>query len=291
MDSRMNKYHENNNESLSRVSRHEELYKEINNSGLDNFTVKSNATVLGTQENEIYIEKIKKILDTKYKETAKRRSIRLETNDEDVSIVPESTTKEYDLNTFLSKARDDKEETYEEARAKKLRDTQYDILTNLNIETKEEEEKKEDADLMNLINTITINEVKKKESKNISNEDSEGDPLDILTELKGDENTEVFEGIKEEIERIEKTSKIMEHIKSDEVTEESKKEEEKKEEKNNNLDTSFFTTHNLFKKRDLVGGEFAEEEKMAVWVKVLIVLLVIAFLAGLVLFLKSFLNL
>ena len=51
--------------------------------------------------------------------------------------------------------------------------------------------------LYNLINTITINEVKTEKT-----EEKPIEPLDLFEDLKGDENTEVFEGIKEEIKKI-----------------------------------------------------------------------------------------
>lgn len=300
MDSRMNKYHDNNS-SMSRVSRNEDLYKGINNTELDNFTVKSNATVLGTQEQDIDIEKLKKILDNKYKDTTKRKSIRIEpTVEEKPSMVPESTTKEYDINSFIAKAHDDKEETYEEARAKKLRDTQYDILHNLHVADEEEpsddaqpielsavqkEIEKEDEDLMNLINTITINEVKTEKT-----EEKPIEPLDLFEDLKGDENTEVFEGIKEEIKKIEQTSVVLERQEEKEITEKKEEKiEEEVEKKQPNLDQTFYTTQNIFNKKDFKENDF-EEEKMSIWVKILIILLIIGFLAGLFLFLKSFLD-
>lgn len=268
MDSRMNKYQEANS-NLSRVSKNKELYQEINNSELDNFTVRSNATVIGAQEQEIDIEKIKKILDTKYNETPKRKSIRIEEEEPVSQVMSESSTKEYDLNSFLAKARDDKEESYEEARAKRLRDTQFDILNNLSLPKEEKEEINDsDPDLIELINTITINEVSKEKT---IEEKEEISPLDIFEDLKGNENTDVFDGIKEEIEKIEKTSKVLEKTKS-------------------NLDESFYTTSNLFKKKDFEDDSFIEDSKMGVGVKILIALLIISFLVGLLLFLKSFFN-
>lgn len=271
MDSRMNKYREN-NISMSRLSRNENLYKEINDSKLDNFTVKSNATVLGNHEQEIDVEKIKKILDTKYKETPKRKSIRIEQEKEQAPVVTESNTKEYDLNAFLAKAKDDKEESYQEARAKKLRDTQYDILNNLNI-PKKEDSTKDDNDLMELINTIAINEVKKKEIKNAD----EISPLDILEDLKGNDDTEVLEGIKEEVTKHDLSNTVIESI--DDI----------KESKNNNLDQSFYTNTNMFKDDDF-DNDFLDDDKMNIGIKILIIILVVLILAGMFLFIKSFLD-
>lgn len=273
MDSRLEKYSEEKN--LSRVSRNSELYKEINNNELDNFSVKSNATVIGNQEPEIDIEKIKKILDTKYKEGPKRKSIRIEPTKEESRLLDDTPTKEYDINVILEKAKDEKEETYEEVRAKKLRNTQFDILNNLNIkEPKEEIEKnnskKAEEDLIELINTITINESKKKAIE----EERELDPLNILEDLKGDEGTAVYEKMVEEV-----TNTNLE------------KAEEQIKENQKAIDNSFYT-NNLFKKKDFEedNNEFNEDEKLNIWIKILIVLVIILFLAGIFLFLKSFLK-
>ena len=281
-NSRLDKYSDD--KKMSRVTRNEELYKEIKDSELDGYNIRSNATVIGNQEPEIDIEKIKKILDTKYNEAPKRKSIRVEPKHEENSIIDDVPTKEYDLNIILEKAKDEKPETYEEARAKKLRNTQYDILNNLNIGDNDEDysvenniEKSEinkaEEDLMELINTITINEAKVKEEA-IKNEKDEVDPLNILEDLKGSGDTAVYDKI-EDIP----TPKV----------EEDKKEESKTTE--NALDDSFYTK-SLFKKKDFEDGsqDFLDDNKMGIGVKILIVLVIIIFAAGLFLFLKSFLN-
>ena len=277
-NSRLDKYSDD--KKMSRVTRNEELYKEIKDSELDGYNIRSNATVIGNQEPEIDIEKIKKILDTKYNEAPKRKSIRVEPKHEENSIIDDVPTKEYDLNIILEKAKDEKPETYEEARAKKLRNTQYDILNNLNIGDNDEdysvenniekpEINKAEEDLMELINTITINEAKVKEEA-IKNEKDEVDPLNILEDLKGSGDTAVYDKI-EDIP----TPKV----------EEDKKEESKAPE--NALDDSFYTK-SLFKKKDFEDGsqDFLDDNKMGIGVKILIVLVIIIFAAGLFLFLK-----
>ena len=299
MDSRMNKYSEN--ESMSRVSRNHELYKEINDGELDNFSVKSNATVIGNQEPEIDIEKIKKILDTKYNEAPKRRSIRIEQKEEE-KVEDDVPTKEYDLNVILEKAKGEKQESYEEARAKKLRNTQYDILNNLKIDTdkyqsdeekilKVEDEKTEinkaEEDLMELIHTITLNEAKIKEEAKKEDSDDEFDtgavdPLSILEDLKGSEDTAVYDKMVEEV----KTSATSNIVLNDESKEEKKLEE--KEEVDTKLDDSFYTK-SLFKKKDFVDDDFSDV-KTNIWVKIIIVIVVIAFAVGLFFFLRSFLD-
>ena len=254
MNTRSNKYQDNN--SMSRVSRNEKVYEELNNEELDNFTIKSNATVIGNQEDEIDIEKLKKILDTRYNKAPKRKSIHLEEESEEKER-PVEKTKEYDLNLVLEKAKDGKEESYEEARAKKLRDTQFDILSNLNIEDDDEPNQKEDdAELMNLINTISINETK------VKKDDDAG--KDLFEELKSNDEEDECQGIRDEIEKIEKTSKV--------------------------IDNSLYTEKNVFKDTDFEENDFdnKEDNKMSIGLRIVIIILVIAFIIGLAIFIKSY---
>ena len=270
METRIDKFNEST--SMSRVAKNSSLYKEINDSELDNFNVRSNATVIGNQEKEIDVEQIKKILDKRYNSAPRRRSIRIEPQ-EQVSRLGNDDTKEYDLTKVLEKAKDEKVETYEENRAKKLRNTQYDILNNLNLEAKEEEIKEEkkidpEENLMNLINTITINEAKKQESKK-----DDVDPLDILTDLKGEDDTQVYDSITTVTK----------------ITEIKEKEKEKIESnKDKEIDNSFYT-ENLFKKKDFEedSKDFIDDEKLGIGIKILIALVIIVFVVGLVLFIKS----
>ena len=281
MESRVSRYGESDN--MSRVKKNEELYKEINNDELDSFSLRSNATVIGTQDQEIDIEKIKKILDKRYNDAPKRKSIRVEPREE-VNSIAEEPTKEYDLNLVLEKAKDEKEESYEENRAKKLRNTQFDILSNLNIEKKEENNKvSAEEELKELINTITLNESKKKEMDAL-NEDGDIDPLSILEDLRGDDNTQVYESMSTEVTRI---TEIRE---KEPILEEEKDNIAKEEIKEETTENSFITK-NMFKKKDFEDeDDFVDDEKMDLWVKILIALVIIAFVVGLFIFLKSFLK-
>lgn len=280
MNTRENKY--SNNVGMSRVAKNDDLYKQINNSELDNFNVRSNATVIGNQEREIDVEQIKKILDKRYNSAPKRRSIRIEERPHE-NIISDEPTKEYDLTKVLEKAKDEKVETYEENRAKKLRNTQYNILSNLNVDGEEKEEVKAtpEENLMNLINTITINEAKKLEEKNSNSNDI--DPLDILSDLKGDDDTQVYESMETEVTKITEI-KEKEKENNNQITEVKNKNQEK-------LDNSFYTS-NLFKKNDFEDDnkDFVDDEKIGIGFKILIVLVVVTFLVGLFLFLKSYLK-
>lgn len=278
MDLRTDKYYEENIKTVqSRTSRNQELYKEISKTELNNYEVRSNATIIGDNKGNIDVEKIKSILDTHYKDAPKRKSIKLENIEETVKPVEE--TKEYDINVILNKAREDKEENYSEERNKKLRNTQFDILSSLNLD--EEEEKKETesrsikeenaSELQELINTISINE---KAIKDIQNGD---DPLSLFEDLKGSDHTQTLKGLKDNDDLIEQTKEtIFETVDKNE------------DEKTTSLDKSFFTKSTNFKKEDFEDFSDIEDGKSSVFVKIIIALLIIAFIAGAIILVKSF---
>ena len=300
MNSRSDKYYDEGNMSASRTSRNSSLYKEINKTELDNFEVRSNATVIGnSRDNSIDIDKIKSILDTHYNDIPKRRTIHLDEEEYTQNKVEHKDvleTKEYDINVILDKAKDGKVESYQEERAKKLRDTQFDILNNLDIDPKDyiedydgdgdgslvEEaltgERKANDELEKLINTITLNEKdfaneKKKldEKKEESNEDSE---FDIFSDLKGSENTVILEGLQE------KTEQLMKEFNEKTADKELGKTE------NEDVDTSFFTKSSKFKDSDFDDFKDVESSGGGV-VKTIIAILVIIFIIGIVILVKS----
>lgn len=186
-------------------------------------------------------------------------------------------TKEYDINAILEKAREEKEVNYEKERLKKVRDTQYDILKNLDFEEEKElEPKASDSktkdELLELINTITENELQK----------TKLDPLDILSDLKGDENTMVL-GAKEDLEE---SMKIFENEK------ETKSYETKEEPKNQKEDDSFYTGNLSFSDSDFddfddLKNDISSNRTMLI---IIIVILILLAIAGTVIFINSSLN-
>ena len=262
MSSRMNKYYEESLDTPSRYHKNEELYKEISKSELESFDIKSNATILGENKNEIDVEKIKKILDNKYNEIPKRRSIRL---DETIDIEEEKEiTKEYDINVILEKAKEQKKDNYEEERLRKLRDTQFDILNNLNITKKDDEEDRDlvEDNLKDLINTIALNE----------NRHNDSSPLDILSDLKGSDDTEVLDGLKEEIDELEDNL-----------------EKEDKNITDTKMINSFYTSSNALKNKDFEDiDDFSKSiESNNVFIKIIIGIVVIVFLVGVAILIKT----
>lgn len=257
MQSRMDKYNSSDIAYKSRTQRNQDLYKDVKNSSLTDFDVNSNVSVIDTDANSIDVNKLSKILDEKYNEYApKRKSIDIPAmkayEDEPIIEQPLVDTKEYDINAILEKAKQGKNVDYNKERLKKVREAQYEILNNLDLELKKVEDAKrnnerkaEEDNLMSLINTITELETKNKEAeKNKTTESS----LDLLSAFSDDAEADstdeklppakVIANPDLDITRTQKEIKLivvdpekakLEDIKKEEKEPEKKKEEEKKD--------------------------------------------------------------
>ena len=269
-----------------RVAKNRNLYDEMKNTDLDNFDIASNAKVIGDNNSQIDIDKIKEILEKNY-QAPQRRSLKMDIPEDEEYVMEK--TREYDINSILEAARQEKEVDYEEERLKKVRDTQYDILKNLELEASEKETtKKNKEELLELINTINLNEVQNKAKERMEEdaleeeetETEELNPLNILSDLKGDENT-VVAGAKE----------FNEEMASLEEEKAKKEKEEISEAIDEDVDESFYTNSMSFSKKDFADFDDIDEGGSGIFVKILIVFLVLAIIAGIVLFLNEFLNL
>ncbi len=297
MKTRINKYYDDTPSfAPRRTAKNNELYEEIKKSELENFDIGSNAKVIGSNESQIDINKLKDILEKNYQDVPKRRrSLQLDIkDDEEIEL---EKTREYDINAILEKAREEKEVDYQQERLKKVRDTQYDILKNLELDSFENKPKAADNktkdELIDLIQTINLNETQcktmkilKEEEKNKDDQsasEKELDPLDILNDLRGDENTvvagakEFDEALKEEKEKKEKAEK--------EKMEIAKALDE-------DIDNSFYTNSMSFNKKDFAEFDDLEESKASrIIIKILIIVVLLAIIFGVVIFLNDFLNL
>jgi len=277
MKTRVDKYLEDTeNFSPRRVSKNTNLYEEIKNGEIDTFNIGSNAKVIGEHDKQIDLDKIKDILEKNYQETPKKRSVKFETIEEEIPELEK--TKEYDINAILEQAREEKEVDYQKERLKKIRDTQYDILKNLELEAKNKAEEKSKEQLLDLINTINLNEVKQKEEKEEITSDL--DPLDILSDLKGEDST-IVAGAKE----------FTEEMKALETKEWNTEELKKDENEEKEMDNSFYTNSMTFNKKDFSDFDDLNEKGGGIIVKILIIIVFLAIIAGIVLFLNEFLNL
>ena len=277
MKTRMEKYYdeENNNIAL-RERKNKNLYENINDYEVEDYEIKTNATVLDNNAKNIDVEKIKKILDTKYNKQPKRRSIVVDEEDYQEPDISLDETREYDINAILEKARSEKEVDYEKERLKKIRDTQYDILNSLDIDTEKKEEPTEEKnELMDLINTITAKELE------VKNQKEDLDPLDILTDLKGSDNTVVVDGVHDE-ESVNETSPIMSLEEADKIKPTIM--ENKTQDLTNTLQftQSDFDDFNDLKKE-------VKSSRALIYIVIVIVCLIL--IAGVIIFLNKFLNL
>lgn len=267
MRTRMEKYYDNAEDQDNRLAKNQELYKEVTKSELDSFDVNSNMAILGDNPNSINIEQLRAMLDRKYRLEPKRKSISIDDNEEIIPVEIDET-REYDINSIIKKAKENKDAIYEADRLKKLHNTQYDILKNLNITRKEPvtSHKDDEATLVDLINTITEKEL---------SQTRELDPLDILTDLRGDDNTSVVTSPEISKEAIKK--EITSEIKG-ELLAEVKKE---------------LTASNTFTQNDFEDFNDLKEdvESTKIIIKILIIIIIISFVAGSILLINKIFDL
>ena len=329
MQSRMEKYYEQNDMELedsslysSRTKKNQELYKEVGNLELQEFDIHSNASVIGDSIENIYIDEIQDILSEKYRDDSRRKSFG-DTEEIPLPKIHLDETREYDLNSILEKVKENKEVDYEEERLRKVRSNQYDILKDLDKLTNEEEIEEEDLDSYDVLNVKKssnnkntteeellglIDTIVSKEKYIESESDGDLDPLDLFSDLRGDDDTKVMGAIQmdEESENtlglstaefaVEENTNELEYIEEDEKEvkiKESTEEVNVTKVTEDTMSDSFMTASIKITEDDF--DDFDDlKEKGGIgkfFLKLIIFLLVIAFVAGLVMLVNKFLNL
>lgn len=299
METRANKYSDDTT-NMSRTKKNQRLYTEISELQMDSFDVNSNSQVLSKDGKTIDIDRLRDMLDKRYREDVKKKSLGSIDEDEEREEIKLAETREYDINEIISKAKENKQNDYEVERLKKLRNTQVDILNQLNIDalSKIDDRVKavsddEKDELKALIDTINLTE-----ETNALKKLEDMDPLDLLDDLKGDDDTKI-EGVgafTEEIIRqakLEAAKEIIEEKKEEvKKAQEELNKEEKEETKTNKLDKSFYTDSTKFTTEDFDDFKDLKEDMTAskVIIRILIVLIIIAFICGVVFLLNSVLN-
>ena len=203
MNSRMDKYTET-PILKTRTEKNKSLYEQIKTSDIDKFDITSNATVIGEDINKIDIDKVKDMLDKRYRDEYNKRTfkVREEENDDlDTKVVD---TKEYVINAILEKAKKTQNVDYEKERLKKIHDTQYDILKKLNIE-EDSQEIMEDTEenIVNLMNTITQLEMKNSKKESVGNTTA----LDLLSDLSDNDTNTIYKTMELDKENISQKTK------------------------------------------------------------------------------------
>lgn len=188
MESRMEKYYKEDLSSFNRTKRNEKLYREISSeiSNLDNLPIPDNLSEIdinGLKEIISSRDEYRKSKELKERDTFRREEILREEQKENNRI--------YDINVLLENA---KNEINKSAEVNKEEDKKIDanFLTSL-----------EDANIPVADDAIELSEQLPEQEEKESNTDSL--PLDILVDLKGDDNTSVTDPIvKEEVTMIKK---------------------------------------------------------------------------------------
>ena len=226
MNSRMDRYAETPN-LKSRVEKNQDLYEQIKSSDIDKFDISSNATVIGEDISRIDVDKVKDMLDKRYRDQYDKRSLRYKEQDEDLVDEKKYDTKEYDINAILEKAKKTQNVDYEKERLKKVHDTQYDILKKLNIDETTEEEVMEDSEenIVNLINTITNLELQNSKKNSTGNTTA----LDLLSDLSDNDTNTVYKTM--ELDKEEISTKTEDNLDEEDLSIEDKYDDFKELEK------------------------------------------------------------
>lgn len=299
-----------NDNTPSRVRKNANLYRRIDASKIDEIEVPKKEELLENNTSTIDVEKLKSMLDKKYREPES------ESLKSDEPIVHEhinlEETREYDLDDILTKARDNDDTDYKVERLKKLSDTNSLILDGLNIKDQKDEAYQEKPSkvssdskkLIELIDTINLKEQEGydsllKESKTLPaaldlENTSDNEPLDMLSSLKGDnENTKVVGA-----SSINKTTADNDDTKYEDIDLDETDDDFDTTEVVNRDDTSEFTdsieltTTQIFTKEDFDDfDDLKEATKPKIFVKILIFIIVVAVIIGTVFVLDRVLDL
>ncbi len=216
MQSRMDRYNNGNKEFKSRTQKNSTLYDDVKNSMITEFDVNSNMSVISSDADDVInVGNVKKYLDDRYSANSpKRKSIEIPDTFEEREINIDEDTKEYDINAILKKAKLGKNVDYTKERLKKVRDTQYEILNNLDLELKKVTEpenlrrKEEEQNLMNLINTITQLELCNKNGNKEYTKEEISSNLDLLSDLSEKKEIPKNEEKKEVLDQTDTSIKI-----------------------------------------------------------------------------------
>lgn len=304
MKSRMDRYYKDESSlTESRAEKNKNAYNNSGSEGLDKVDVETSVEVIGKDISSMDIDSLRGLLEDHYsKEKNLEDSLTETINLEETTI---EDTKEYDLKKVLEDAKKNRESDYDKDRFKKIRDTQYDILKNLNLDRKDSpviDEKQEGEDkLMELIKTVEFNATKAhkkiEEEKDLMSDLLADDDEDVLEPVNLEEET--FDGTKASLaEELEKTI----NVSREELEETDEKEmtltevidptKEYKTGEFDNTKTSNITTENTFytgkysiKSNDFDKDSFEDLEKDLkfgnVFIKILvtIIILVVLFIA------------
>ena len=292
----MEKYENVSLDSMSRTKRNQDIYNSSDMSDLSRIKTNTNVSIISDAPKEIDIEKIKSYVEALNNEKEeKRKRVSLELPKEEETVVKRKEIKEYDINSILEKAKDNREVDYEEDRHRKLNNTQIDILKNIKIREEKIEEidpditgpidelNTDEKTIVDLIQDIQNNSKNSKTTKQDLFSDLMGDSTDTVVmapieeEVTKDNIKEALLNITQDLESIKQPENDFTHeisieknalkdLQNIEITKDledlEKKQDEPKTEsvpKINEVDKSFYTNSMTFNKSDFEGFEELEK--------------------------------
>ena len=307
---RMDRYNENStSRQATRSNKNQELYENIgSNTRYTNFTDVTNANAFNLDEatkNSQTREGYHKMKE--YRTVVQQPKVKKEL-EEFKSLYQTNENRVYDINSVLEEARKNRQEKDNLEEKRKLKNTSYNILADLNKEELEKyrQEKKEritkdEDEIRELIDTIT--------SKTLAGEIDQATSVDLLSDLMAtnvldrvekpvpDEpkETEITdEDVEEAEEKLgktlydkldeidEKLSLSKEILNRKELEEISKLKEELPEEKETKLtgaDTDFYTRSMDLSEQDFEMSDDFKEKKLPLPIKIFLVLIVLVVIA------------
>lgn len=196
MNTRMDKYENDTPELKKRTERNQDLYRNYELDNYNKFDVNSNISVLKDNAKAIDVDQIRDMLDKKYRDNIpKRKSISIEENTEPEREILKEDTKEYDLNSILSKARQEKNIDYEVERLNRAYSGR-DLVDKVNEKYSAKEE--EALEITSLMNTITELELKNQrkdaELLDLADDDDKNESSEVKVERPEKEAEEFYTG-------------------------------------------------------------------------------------------------
>ena len=250
MESRMDKYYKSDISDCSRSKRNSKLYKDIygDYSNLERLPISENSSEINMSDLNKMISSREEYKKAKELSAITNKSIKL---DEEVEVKTSDNKKVYDINELIEKARMDN------AKAKEMMNKdnrKHSFLDEL--EVSEETVKKIKEKHQNLENEENL-------EKTVINTSSL--PLDILSDLKPSGNTVVMEPMKDE------NKKTSDDIPLDKAIIDNMSDDTKEQ---------FYSNSYSFTKDDFFDDDDELKSSGHVFIKILIVILLIAIIAG-----------
>ena len=295
---RMDRYKDEDTTEVSRrSSKNQELYQTIGtNTRYTNFTDVSNANAydISRQENTSTREGYHRMrqYNNVYDYAPKERK---ELDDYN-RLINNNEHKVYDINSVLENARKNKEEVDILDEKRKLKNNSYNILSAANKkeleeyrrERQERIKKDQEAEIKNIIDKTMAGELNKETTVDLLSDLMATNIMDAIEkpEQEYDDSVELdavdklmIEEEKKKKEEQEEQSEVSKEVLNKEQIEEVKKIKEKNKEENNNImdkaDKDFYTRSMDLSEEDFMSEEF-KDEKLPLWVKLLILILMIA---------------